>query len=68
VAALLYTPAEAAALLAVPEAWLRRKAGQRLIPATKLGKHVRFSRADLARIAADSEQPVRQPGRAHRRP
>src|SRR5215207_9325271 len=31
---LLYTPAEAARLLTVPESWLRRKAAARAIPCT----------------------------------
>ncbi|MEU4802992.1 helix-turn-helix domain-containing protein [Actinosynnema sp. NPDC023587] len=48
---LLYTPAEAAALLAVRESWLRRKAGRREIPCTFLGKHLRFSSDDLTSIA-----------------
>ncbi|MDT0263108.1 helix-turn-helix domain-containing protein [Jatrophihabitans lederbergiae] len=50
-AALLYTPAQAARLLSVPESWLRKRAGQRLIPCTFLGKHLRFSRRDLTAIA-----------------
>lgn len=58
-AARLYTPAEAAELLAVPESWLRRKAGLRLIPCTKIGKHLRFSARDLERIAREGEQAVR---------
>ncbi len=40
---ILYTPAEAATLLAVKESWLRRQAGQRTIASTMLGKHLRFS-------------------------
>ncbi|WP_399340585.1 helix-turn-helix domain-containing protein [Umezawaea sp. Da 62-37] len=48
---LLYTPAEAATLLAVRESWLRRKAGRREIPRTFVGKHLRFSDADLRSIA-----------------
>lgn len=55
----LYTPTQAAELLSVPESWLRRKAGQRRIASTKLGKHLRFSQADLTRIAADGAQTVR---------
>ncbi|MBB5808900.1 excisionase family DNA binding protein [Saccharothrix ecbatanensis] len=47
----LYTPAQAAELLAVRESWLRRKAGQRAIPCTFLGKHLRFSAANLRDIA-----------------
>jgi excisionase family DNA binding protein len=49
---LLYTPQEAATRLRIPESWLRRKAGQRKIPSTRLGKHLRFSDADLSRIVA----------------
>jgi len=49
---LLYTPQEAATMLRIPESWLRRKAGQRKIPSTRLGKHLRFSDTDLAHIVA----------------
>ncbi len=55
----LYTPAQAAEVLAVPESWLRRKAGRRLIPCTMLGKHLRFTQADLTHIAEHGEQTVR---------
>ncbi len=65
-AALLYTPAEAARLLTVPESWLRKRAGQRLIPCTFLGKHLRFSRSDLAAIADAGARPPR-PATAGRR-
>ena len=54
----LYTPAQVAALLAVKESWLRRKAGQRAIPCTFLGKHLRFSTHDLRAITAFGAQPV----------
>jgi excisionase family DNA binding protein len=53
---LLYTPAEAAALLRVRESWLRRRAAARQIPCTFLGKHLRFSAADLAAIVAQNGQ------------
>ena len=53
---LLYTPAEAAVLLRVRESWLRRKAGARVIPCTFLGRHLRFSPADLAAIVASHTQ------------
>ncbi len=59
-APLLYTSVDAAELLAVPESWLRRKAGRRLIPCTLVGKHLRFSAADLAAITAGGSQPVLQ--------
>lgn len=62
-APLCYTPAEAADMLKVPESWLRRKAGRRLIPCTFLGKHLRFSSNDIAAIAAAGAQPARQPRR-----
>lgn len=62
----LFTSAESAELLAVPESWLRRKAGLRLIPCTKLGKHLRFSTEDLTQIAKDGQQTVR-PQRRFRR-
>src|SRR5690348_14473764 len=44
---LLYTPAEAARRLRVRESWLRKKAAARLVPCTHLGRHLRFSPADL---------------------
>jgi excisionase family DNA binding protein len=53
---LLYTPLEAAALLRVRESWLRRKAAARQIPCTFLGKHLRFSAADLTAIVAQAAQ------------
>jgi excisionase family DNA binding protein len=64
----LYTPGEAARLLSMPESWLRRKAGQRRIPCTMLGKHLRFSQADLARITTDGAQTIRQTRGRFRRP
>lgn len=55
---LLYTPAQAAQLLAVKESWLRRKAGRRVIPCTFLGKHLRFSARDLVAIIEGNLQPL----------
>ena len=58
-APLLHTPAEAAALLNVPESWLRKRAAARAIPCTFLGKHLRFSDADLTQIIRDgAREPV----------
>ncbi len=54
----LYTPAEAARLLAVRESWLRRRVTTRLVPCTFLGKHLRFSNADLVAIAAAGARPT----------
>ncbi|ASO21075.1 excisionase family DNA binding protein [Actinoalloteichus hoggarensis] len=56
---LLYSPAEAARLLAVRESWLRRAAGRRLIRCTFLGKHLRFSEADLTAVIAAGARPAR---------
>jgi hypothetical protein len=38
--------------LTIGESWLRRKAGQRLIPCTFVGKHLRFTDDDLRAIVA----------------
>jgi hypothetical protein len=62
----LYTPAQAAEALAVPESWLRRKAGRRLIPCTFVGKHLRFSSVNLCEIADNGSQAVRLPRRGGR--
>ncbi|MEC3979891.1 helix-turn-helix domain-containing protein [Amycolatopsis sp. H20-H5] len=60
---LLHTPAEAATLLATSESWLRRKAGQRLLPCTIVGKRLRFAPSDLEKIIAISQRPARDAGR-----
>ena len=62
----LHTPAEAARLLAVPESWLRRQVTARLVPHTRLGKHLRFSHADLVVIATTAAQPAGIPLAARR--
>jgi excisionase family DNA binding protein len=54
----LYTPTEAARLLAVPESWLRRRVTARQAPHTVLGKHLRFSHADLVAIATAAARPA----------
>ena len=66
-APLLLTPAQAAQLLAVPESWLRRKAGRRLVPCTFIGRHLRFSAADVRAIAAAGAQAARPPRSANYR-
>jgi excisionase family DNA binding protein len=53
----LYTPRAAAELLAVRESWLRRKAAARAVPCTFLGRHLRFSHADLEAIAQAAAHP-----------
>ncbi|MEU6155814.1 helix-turn-helix domain-containing protein [Actinosynnema sp. NPDC047251] len=58
-ARLLHTPAEAARLLAVRQSWLRRMAGRREIACTFVGKHLRFSDADLRSIVQRGSRPAR---------
>ena len=57
----LYTPAAAAELLAMRESWLRRRATARTVPCTFLGKHLRFSHADIVAIATAGARPVGAP-------
>jgi excisionase family DNA binding protein len=57
-AQLLFTPAQAATALQVRESWLRRRAASRQLPCTFLGKHLRFSRADLDQIVTDAARRV----------
>lgn len=54
----VYTPAEAAALLTIGEFWLRRQAAAHLIPCTFVGKHLRFTDADIAAIIAAGARPA----------
>jgi excisionase family DNA binding protein len=56
---LLRKPAEAAEVLQIPESTLRKKAAARAIPCTFIGKHLRFSDADIAQIIRDgAQEPV----------
>jgi excisionase family DNA binding protein len=61
----LLLPSEAAQLLRVRESWLRKKAAARLIPSTRVGKHLRFSAHDIAAINAAGARPAtgRKPAR-----
>ena len=63
-----YTPEQAANLLKVRESWLRRKAAARLIPCTFVGKHLRFTAADLAAIVAVGAAPATGRKRHRRAP
>ncbi|WP_460402133.1 helix-turn-helix domain-containing protein [Actinophytocola sediminis] len=56
---LLYTPEQAADLLQIRPSWLRRKAAARAVPCRSVGKHLRFSRADIETIAENSTTPSR---------
>jgi excisionase family DNA binding protein len=56
---MLYTAEQAAELLQVSPSWLRKKATARAVPCTFIGKHLRFSPADLtAIIAAGATRPT----------
>lgn len=44
---LLFTFAQAAQMTSLSESWLRKAVTERRIPFRKVGKHVRFSQADL---------------------
>jgi excisionase family DNA binding protein len=59
---LLYTPAEAAQMLSVSEAWLKRKAGEGEIPSRLVARRRLFSHADLEQIAT-GQQPQEAPAR-----
>lgn len=64
----VFTPEEAAALLKVPESWLRKRASARQVPCTFLGKHLRFSAADLEQIiSAGHRAPASGGARPRRR-
>jgi excisionase family DNA binding protein len=63
----LYTPEQAAVLLQVRPSWLRKKAAARAVPCTFVGKHLRFSAADVAAIVAAGHQEP-QPRSRGRRP
>ena len=59
---LLLTPAQAAGMLQVRESWLRRRAAERRVPCSFVGKHLRFSYADLEAIVAAGARPARLEG------
>jgi excisionase family DNA binding protein len=65
---LLLTPAQAAGLLQVRESWLRRRAAQRRVPCSFVGKHLRFSRADVEAILAVGARPAQVSQRGQSRP
>ncbi|WP_133901918.1 helix-turn-helix domain-containing protein [Actinophytocola oryzae] len=65
---LLLTPAQAARLLQVRESWLRRRAAERRVPCSFVGKHLRFSHADVEAIVVSGARPARPMGRGQSRP
>ena len=60
---ILFTAEQAGAALAIPGSWLREKAAGGQVPCRRLGKHLRFARADLDAIAAAAAQPARSAAR-----
>jgi excisionase family DNA binding protein len=52
----LLTLPEAAAILNVPESWLRRRVAGRTVPFVRLGRYIRFTRDHLARIINEAEE------------
>lgn len=54
----LLTLDEAAAVLAVPPSWLKQRVAARTVACTRLGRHIRFTRSQVAAIVVASEQPV----------
>ncbi|WDZ92863.1 helix-turn-helix domain-containing protein [Nocardiopsis sp. HUAS JQ3] len=65
----VFTPEEAAALLKVPESWLRKRASARQVPCTFIGKHLRFSSNDLEQIIRSGHRaPVSGSTRPRQRP
>lgn len=61
---ILLTPEQAGALLAVPGSWLRVRAAAGQVPSRRLGKHLRFARADLDTIARAAARPATLPHQA----
>jgi len=58
----LYTAEQASQQLQVPASWLRKKASARCIPCTFIGKHLRFSAANIDAIVHDGHiDPTSQP-------
>jgi excisionase family DNA binding protein len=54
----IYSIAEAAEALNVPRTWLRDKVTAGAVPHTRIGRHVRFTEAHLARIVAAGERSI----------
>ncbi len=57
----LFSKAELADYLGVSEAWVSKKVTARLIPHTRIGKHVRFAPHHVEAIVAMGEQSVVPP-------
>jgi hypothetical protein len=64
----LLTPEQAGALLAIPGSWLRVRAAAGQVPSRRLGKHLRFARADLDAIVHAAARPTNTPHQATNSP
>lgn len=50
---------QASAWLGVPSRWLQARVQKGLVPHIRLGKHVRFTQAQLDQLVEESELPAR---------
>lgn len=60
---LLLSLEEAAELLSVPVSWLKRRVANHTVACTRLGRHIRFTREQVAAIIDDAAQPIVVPPR-----
>ena len=56
--AVLLTVEEAAELLSVPVSWLKKRVATHAVPCTRLGRHIRFTRAQVTGIVEAAAEPV----------
>jgi excisionase family DNA binding protein len=56
----LLTIDEAAAMLSVPISWLKQRVASHSVGCTRLGRHIRFTREQVAAIIDAAAQPVAQ--------
>ena len=54
----LITKDELAALIRVPKSWVDEAVTARRIPFTRLGRHIRFSRDNVAEIHKQGSEPA----------
>ena len=54
----LFTFTEVAGMTGLRESWLRKKVSEQSIPHRKVGKHVRFSHADINDLIEQSAKPT----------
>jgi excisionase family DNA binding protein len=54
----LLTLTGAAAVLSVPESWLRKRVASHTVPCTRLGRHIRFTRQQIDQIVLAAQQPI----------